>query len=319
MAKALYKLANSASINIIEGEFVKGIEPGFIFADFSGNEQFTIQANKRSKLSVDEVNRLSIKATTSTEWETTSKEDYDFGFTIIKNEIDHKHISKAILSRKKVIDRSVNAIQLFLDLCASYPDSHIFLTETLAGDLWIGATPETLLSEFNGVFETMSLAGTKKELETPWTEKEYEEQRIVTNSIIGELYKVNVDPQLKDLETVKAGAVYHLRNRIIFNCQYPTIDVAQALHPTPAISGYPKNQAIATIKIAENHSRNYYCGFGGPYNQNGLTHLFVNLRCASISQNQICLYVGGGITKRSKLEEEWEECEKKAKSILNFL
>jgi isochorismate synthase len=165
----------------------------------------------------------------------------------------------------------------------------------------------------------MSLAGTKQSKDIPWTKKEYEEQKIVTNSIVRELYKLNISPDVKELETVKAGAVYHLRNMILFESQEPIIDIANVLHPTPAISGNPKEQAIATIKIAENHSRSYYSGYGGPLNTNDLTHLFVNLRCASISQNQICLYVGGGITKLSDVEKEWEECERKAQSILNFL
>jgi isochorismate synthase len=319
MAKALFKLANSKSVFLVEGEFVEGVEDGFVFTDFLGEKKFTIKSESFLSVSKEEILSLVFVARNKTEWYTTLKEDYEFGFSIIKNEIDHNLINKAILSRKKVYEQNVDATTLFVNLCESYPDSHIFLTETIEGDLWIGASPETLLSDTKLELETMSLAGTKQSKDIPWTKKEYEEQKIVTNSIVRELYKLNISPEVKELETVKAGAVYHLRNMILFESQKPIIDIANVLHPTPAISGNPKEQAIATIKIAENHSRSYYSGYGGPMNMNDLTHLFVNLRCASISQNQICLYVGGGITKLSDVEKEWEECERKAQSILNFL
>ena len=319
MAKALFKLANSKNISLVEGEFVEGVEDGFVFTDFLGEKKFTIKSERFLFVTKEEVLSLGFVAKNKTEWKTTLKEDYEFGFTIIQNEIDYNHINKAILSRKKSYDKNVNATTLFVKLCESYPDSHIFLTETIDGDLWIGASPETLLTDTKIELETMSLAGTKQSEDIPWTEKEYEEQRIVTNSIVGELYKLNINPDVKELETVKAGAVYHLRNRIAFKSLESIINIVNNLHPTPAISGNPKEQSIATIKIAENHSRSYYSGYGGPLNIKGLTHLFVNLRCAAISQNQICLYVGAGITKLSEVDKEWEECERKAQSILNFL
>mgnify|MGYP001322027481 FL=1 len=121
------------------------------------------------------------------------------------------------------------------------------------------------------------------------------------------------------METVKAGAVFHLRNKIKFTTSESALTIANALHPTPAISGNPKNQAISTIKIAENHEREYYCGFGGIVKNGEIENLFVNLRCASVSNNQICLYVGGGITKDSELSKEWDECDRKATSLLRFL
>ena len=35
--------------------------------------------------------------------------------------------------------------------------------------------------------------------------------------------------------------------------------------------------------------------------------LFVNLRCMEIKNNKALLYVGGGITKDSDAEKEWDE------------
>ena len=45
------------------------------------------------------------------------KESLQKKVQIIKNEIEHKHINKAILSRKKVKNQKVNVNDLFLKLC----------------------------------------------------------------------------------------------------------------------------------------------------------------------------------------------------------
>lgn len=317
--KSLYRSVGASNIKFIEGLCLGGIHDGFVFSDFKKGKTFTITPETHRSITPEEVLELSFSTKKATDWESTLKEDYEFGFSIIKNEIEHKHINKAILSRKKVKNQKVNVNDLFLKLCENYATSHIFLTETPDGDLWIGATPETLLEKKEGGYETMSLAGTKESADVNWTEKEFSEQRIVTNAILAELFKFNINPDIGELETVKAGAVFHLRNKIKFTTSESALTIANALHPTPAISGNPKKQAISTIKIAENHEREYYCGFGGIVKNGEIENLFVNLRCASVSNNQICLYVGGGITKDSELSKEWDECDRKATSLLRFL
>lgn len=317
--KAIYRLAGETQIKLIEGEYLEGIHKGFVFSDFLGNEAFTIPPQNLKYISPDEVLDYQFNCDNETEWEETLRDDYDFGYTIIQNEIEHKHINKAILSRKKVENKRLVPAELFLKMCDEYKSSHVFLVETPKGYNWIGATPETLISKKENHFSTMSLAGTKDSIDKAWTDKEYDEQKIVTNAILAELFKLNIDPSIGELETVKAGVVYHLKNEISFEGNNSLHEIAKVLHPTPAISGNPKKQAISTIKIAENYNREFYCGFGGPNEIGEQSLLFVNLRCASISKNQICLYVGGGITKNSTLELEWEECERKAQSILRFI
>jgi isochorismate synthase len=41
----------------------------------------------------------------------------------------------------------------------------------------------------------------------------------------------------------------------------------------------------------------------------------VNLRCAQLFRNQAFLYLGGGLTAQSNVEEEWQETENKAKTL----
>ena len=182
--KCLYRKVGSSKIKLVEGVWLDGISDGFVFSDFKKVKTFTICPETHRSITPEEVLDLAFCLKKTTDWESTLKEDYEFGFSIIKNEIEHKHINKAILSRKKVKNQKVNVNDLFLKLCQNYKTSHIFLTETPGGECWIGATPETLLEKKEEGYETMSLAGTKESADVDWTEKEFSEQRIVTNAII---------------------------------------------------------------------------------------------------------------------------------------
>jgi len=90
------------------------------------------------------------------------------------------------------------------------------------------------------------------------------------------------------------------------------------LHPSSAISGMPKHTAITNIKEAETHHRKLYTGYLG-FEKGDSINYFVNLRCMQVHKESATLYLGGGITKESILESEWEETEHKAQSLLSPL
>ena len=107
-------------------------------------------------------------------------------------------LRKVVLSRTKQVEfaDAPNAITLFDQLCTAYPTafvSAVYLPET--DQIWISATPERLVSNSSdGIFQTVSLAGTQSALEpdgTPkrpssamWSQKEIEEQALVSRYII---------------------------------------------------------------------------------------------------------------------------------------
>ncbi len=328
IGSVVFRLAGEKNCSFVSGNTSPVDEltnnSGFIFTDFIRKNAFLITPQTNISGAWDEIKTqfshdLFIPQNSSEEI-STDKDEYDFGFRIVKNEIQCEKITKAVLSRKMVFDTTSNAIAVFEQLISNYPSSHIYLVNTPSGDIWIGASPETLITANEKAASTMSLAGTKKDLDTSWTEKEYAEQKIVTSTILNGLKELDLKTEISELETVEAGAVYHLRNIISFSTENHSVaEIAESLHPTPAISGSPKSAAYSTIKIAEPHDREYYCGFGGPLNLDDKSTLFVNLRCAKITTNQTTLFVGGGITEKSVFEDEWKECERKAQSLLRFL
>mgnify|MGYP001032223260 CR=1 FL=1 len=227
---------------------------------------------------------------------------------------------KAILSRIKPLDLSIHPDTFFDDLCSEYPTAFVYLVSSPLLGTWIGATPEALLERTDRKGTTMALAGTRKSGSViPWTEKEFEEHQLVADFIEESAIKAELDGMRRSSrEEMESGPVKHLLTRFEFdlrkNQDWP---FAMAMHPTPAVSGFPRDRALKLIDKIEHHNRLIYAGIIGVLEDE--THLYVNLRCAQITENEVFLYLGGGFTKDSVVEDEWEETENKAKTLLNVL
>ena len=95
----------------------------------------------------------------------------------------------------------------------------------------------------------------------------------------------------------------------------------QALHPTPAVCGLPKQEAFAFIQEHESYQRGYYAGVIGRVKHSEEVQLFVNLRAAQISLStpttvQVRSFVGGGLLAASQESSEYAEICAKNRSIL---
>ena len=249
-----------------------------------------------------------------------TKEEYLQKLTTFRDEFESKGITKAIYSRIIQKTFNKNPVALFEKLCADYPNAFVYLISSKLFGTWIGATPETLLSFEENQFATMSLAGTKKDKSISWTDKEREEQQLVTDFIKDELTALSVsDLKISSTFTTFTGSVYHLKTDISFKSGLNQwTNIANALHPTPAVCGIPTKKAYAHILASENHNRDFYAGIIGFKEQEQLS-TFVNLRCMQVHQNKVSLYVGGGITSKSEPEAEYEETENKAQTLLKVI
>ena len=222
---------------------------------------------------------------------------------------------------------------LFLKTCRMYPRLFVALVYTPQSGIWLMATPEILLKGEQNQMVTMSLAGTQKAEPSKtvadypvegveWSEKNREEQQYVTDYIEDCIKAFSDDYQKKGPYTTMAANLYHLRTDIAFRLHDTGRlgDVLDALYPTPAVCGIPKDEARRFILQHEHQSRKYYSGFVGPISPKGKTHLYVSLRCMNILDDGSCeLYAGGGLLKESEMEKEWKETEAKMLTILSVL
>ncbi len=240
-------------------------------------------------------------------------------------------IKKVVLSRKEIItsDVAFDPLTMFQRLIKKYSKAFVYLWFHPRVGMWLGATPETLLQSKGDTFYTMALAGTqpyRSDNITVWEDKEVEEQEMVTDFILKELSPVANDIVSSKTYTHRAGTLLHLRTDIKGKLNsYPSgiEDVVEILHPTPAVCGVPKSESKSFILKHEGYDRKFYTGFLGELNiQNDkgvASNLFVNLRCMELKGKEASLYIGGGITKDSDPEKEWEETVRKTATMKNVL
>lgn len=241
------------------------------------------------------------------------KESYISSFTQMHELLGSDELKKIVLSKTISFENidETQAIYTYHNLARTYKNAFVYWVYLpKKGIVWMGATPELLLKQVNDNLLTMSLAGTKLPNEN-WSEKEREEQQIVTDYIRREL--CDYELEISDIDVLKHGEIEHFVNYITVK-RAKLAEVIEKLHPTPAVCGYPKDKAFEAIKSIEKHSREYYSGIVGVFNMKE-TAMFVNLRCMKLAGRKLRLFVGGGLTKNSQLESEWQEVERKADTI----
>jgi len=319
-------------------------ENGFIFVPFDDKEDAVlIPLENSNTIGCDQV--ISNKNEKSHNIETLKKNDdkipapdnyRDAGMTESKNNhinlvqkgieaIKKGQFQKVVLSRQEsVVISETDPISIFKRLLNTYSSAFVYIWYHPKVGLWFGATPETLLKVEGKRFSTMALAGTqtyKGTLDVNWNEKEEDEQQIVTDYIVNSLQSSVCSLNVNEVETIKAGNLLHLQTQIsgILNFKFLSFErLLRKLSPTPAVCGFPKDAAKQFILDNENYNREFYTGFLGELSTHN-SELFVNLRCMQLKNNEAILYVGGGITKDSVPEKEWEETLNKAEIIKKVL
>ena len=241
------------------------------------------------------------------------------------DEIESGAFRKVVLSRFLMVDNATPIITLFKRIASRYKNAFCYLWYHPKVGLWLGATPEILLQTDNGVLTTMSLAGTMKydgNEHPDWGRKELDEQVLVTDFIVSALQGKVAHLKKSELETIRAGELLHLRTKITGTLLSDKLDkIISALHPTPAVCGFPKNETFNFILENEGYHRQFYAGYLGELNsvKNKATILYVNLRCMQQIGDAMKIYVGGGVTKDSIPEKEWQETVNKSQTMLRVL
>lgn len=215
-------------------------------------------------------------------------------------------------------------LTFFNTLCAQYPEAMVTLVSIKNVGTWIGATPELLLDLTIANLTTVALAGTQLKNQAHWTDKESEEQLWVVRYIENILaeHKVN-DIDIAPRKSISNGNLEHLYTQISFKKEGTknsslASQLLYHLHPTPAVGGLGKVEAMTFIKAHENFDRRYYSGFLGEVN-NENAHLYVNLRCMQITNNGLIGYAGAGITKDSIPKKELQETDNKLNNLKSLL
>lgn len=246
-----------------------------------------------------------------------NKEAYKETFAPLHRVLREGRMQKLVLSHTFECE-GVASMKVFQRMLDQYPHSLVYMAHTPQTGLWIGASPEVLVRKNGAWWETMALAGTKRQSIEDWDAKNRHEQALVADYIAEKLAPLSEEVKQEGPTTLQTGLLYHLCTHFAFRCRdgVRLHQVIDALHPTPAVCGLPKEEAMQLILDCERHDRSYYAGYVGPINIEGETYLNVNIRCGKVDGNKITCFAGSGLLESSSLESEWDEISHKAAAII---
>jgi len=102
---------------------------------------------------------------------------------------------------------------------------------------------------------------------------------------------------------ISTATLWHLSTRVVGELRDPattSLDLAQALHPTPAVCGQPRQLARDTIREIEPFCRGLFTGMVGWCDAQGDGEWAVTIRCAEVQAGRARLYAGAGIVPASE-------------------
>jgi len=236
----------------------------------------------------------------------------------VQSAIERGELEKVVLSRGYVLT------------CAKIPDPFAILAALQSrsqnatlfcqqeeNSSFLGATPERLFYRRGNEITAEAIAGTRPrntpDKELLKSEKDKREIGFVQKHIQEKLAPFCTRISTSPLSIHKTHNVKHLYSKITGTlktiCDETLID---ALHPTPAIWGVPKNAASHWIHRLEPFPRYRYGTVLG-WNTSDEAEVVLAIRCCEIQEKTVRLYTGAGIVKGSNLEKEWDELDEKLK------
>lgn len=245
-------------------------------------------------------------------------------------------IHKVVLSRILEIDTDtpVDSDQVMNQLLIQNHTAHHFRVPLADGGVLLGASPELLVRKHLAGVYTNPLAGSAKRQIDPQhdvdislalldSEKDQYEHRLVIDEIRRLLtpycthLHIPAQPSL-----INTAALWHLSSAIsgeLENPQTRVLELANLLHPTPALCGLPTQKARRLIQQLEPFERGLFSGIVGWCDEQGNGEWAVIIRCATVHPTQVRLFAGAGIVDASQPAAEWAETEAKLGTMLNAI
>ncbi|MCZ7535122.1 MAG: isochorismate synthase [Acidimicrobiia bacterium] len=196
---------------------------------------------------------------------------------------------------------------------------------------FVGATPELLVTRHGSDVTSTPMAGSiplgleadddaVRALLT--SAKQGVEHALLVRAVGETLAPFCTDVNVGSPEAVRLATVTHLATTVTATLREAgttALDLALALHPTPAVGGTPRAGALDAIRRLESFDRGLYGGPVGWVSAGGDGEFAVALRCALIDGARARLFAGAGIVAGSDPDAEWAETQAKLEPMLRAL
>lgn len=200
-------------------------------------------------------------------------------------------------------------------------------------DVFMGASPEYLFQISNGEILVPAVAGTRPRGKSPEADealakelydspKERKEHDLVVQFIREKIQSfgfntvVTAEPELR-----KLARLQHLYTPLSAKVSgdVKPLQYLQALHPTPAMGGLPRENALSLLKKLENWERGYFAspiGFSIP--EENTAAFVVGIRGLLVRLMEVYAFAGAGYMPESDPQAEWQETEEKMQTMLQL-
>ncbi|MGI8487851.1 isochorismate synthase MenF [Pectobacterium sp. S5] len=241
-------------------------------------------------------------------------------------------MEKVVLARATTLTLT-QPLQATTFMAASRAANHHCFHFMLAHDArhaFLGSSPERLYRRRGSELETEALAGTvasdrdaRKAAElADWLMNDTKNQcenMLVVDDICQRLQQSALSLDVMPPEIVRLRKVQHLRRTIHATLRTASDSAClNALQPTAAVAGLPRQEARRFIAEHEPFERGWYAGSAG-YLSRQQSEFSVALRSAEVRDHVLTLYAGAGIVAASDPEQEWQELENKAAGLRSLL
>jgi isochorismate synthase len=245
-------------------------------------------------------------------------------------------LRKVVLARalELTADEPIDPGAILRRLAARDPRGHAFAVDLGADGTLVGASPELLVSRHGDVVVAQPLAGSTPRrtdaaadrtgadalLRSP---KDLREHALVVDAVAEALRPLCATLDVPDAPSLVAtNAMWHLGTTVVGRLADPAttaLDLAVALHPTPAVCGTPPDAARALIAELEPFDRGPYAGAVGWQDATGDGEWVVTIRCGVVRDRSLRVFAGAGVVPGSRGVDELAETHAKLRTFLSAL
>jgi isochorismate synthase len=231
--------------------------------------------------------------------------------------------AKVVLARQErlTLDGAADIAGALRSLRQNYPGAFVFALGT-PGGCFLGATPERLVRLDGHEVATLCLAGTIARGATPEEDARLAEELLTSaknreeHAVVVRAIREALEPVCDELLMPDTPQIMQVRNlqhlatpvRARLRGDRCVLDLVARLHPTPAVGGIPRADALVAIREREGYSRGWYAGAVGWVDVNGGGEFAVALRSALLLPERAILFAGAGIMGDSDPDSEYAEC-----------
>ena len=228
----------------------------------------------------------------------------------------------ASVSKDFNINPAIKKLEKKFDSCYIYSVAGMF-----------GASPELLVKVSHSEFSARVLAGTAGRGTDPGVDqaigsaliespKNRAEHKFAIDSLVASLSEFTKEITV-DSEpfSIALPNLWHLASDVkaMLSSDSTSLQVVNALHPSAAVAGTPRDKALEAIEQIENVDRGRYAGPVGWLGSDGDGVWAIALRGAQLSNGKLTAFAGCGIVSGSDAQAELDEAILKFKPIVDSL